>query len=720
MRDGRTAYRQLLYADTLMNHPPLGIHAHSVLLCAWSCAAVLSLIAGQVIAEAPANPVSSMQVFACDHPLVVRIDGIPPLGEEDINPEVRTCGLGLPGRIELKEPEDPEYPAQIRHDPADFPYSTPFELPYFLTLREGKLDVHLELRTTNNRQIVYETKSVPLDAKHLRLQPINGTAGPELALSVSALHDGVDHVGLNVINTPVNQFLSELTRVKKLQVQHAELVAKNRITYVMDSAVSVSEVMSLISDLSDVPVKRHGDQGYSFVEFPPHHDDIQKLRKKAAGYRRSGDKTQLKAALKQILLLGMPQRADEPVGNEFAEFSVLVMADQSTPRTEPPSVGQIAQIERELGPLQHPEYADVLTWQERQKDEPSKEIRELALAILEKYPNAKTLPESAGLMADFERSAIYAEHWDEAELWSRRLNLRLSDTKRGAWDKDLLKQAFGQAGEAEQSFGTELDLSKRYAAAEIHDELALTYKEVYFGTESRRTDDARNSVIENAYSQGKTERVIDYESRQIVLSAKRKNSVSDYYAYDLLDVVRNRALQGDLDRVIPLWQSVIDLRCRVRGDRSAPVVAGLKVLETLYRQNEQWADAAETEKKIVAMASADRDGTAAPTLRQAVEQAMTNDRAPMLICSHGQEIEKNTASKPLSKAHHSEQCGEYAVNRDATMAEAYFEEAIRLRKATQGKDHPDTRRTADRAIEVAMRTGNRDGADRVRALMAQP
>ena len=706
-----------------MNHLPYETRALVVSLCAWSCIAVLSLFTGRATAAAPAQPVSTMQVFACDHPLLVRIDGIPPVGEEDVDPVMRTCGLGLASRLEFKEPEDREYPIQIRHDPADFPYAVPFFSPYSLTVRDGKLDVHLELRTADDTQIVYETKSVPLDARHLRLQPTNGKLGPELALSVNALHDGVDHVGINVINTPVNQLLSELTRVKDLHVQHPELVATNSITYVIDTAIPVSEVMSLISDVSDVPIKRHGVKGYSFVEFPPHHADIQKLRKAAYGYRRSGDKTQLKVALTQILLLGMPQRADEtdePVGDEFAEFSVLVMADQSTPHTEPPSVGQIAQIERELGSLRHPEYAGVLAWQERQKDKPSEAVRELALAILEKYPNAKTLPESAGLMADFERSAVYEENLEDAESWSRRLSARLSDPKRSTWDKELLKQAFGQAGEAEQSYGTHLDLSKQYAAAEIHDELALTYKEVYFGGESRRTDDARSSVIENAYSQGKTDRAVDYETRQIALSARRENPVSDYYAYDLIDLVRSRARQGDLVGVIPLWQLVIDLRRRVSGERSASVVAGLKVLETLYRQNEQWVDAARTDTKIAAMMSPKSNDATAPKLRHALEQAMTNNRAPMLICSHAQEIEKNVPTEPLLKARHSEQCGEYAVDRDSAVAEAYFEDAIRLRKATQGREHPDTRRTAERAMKVALMAGNLDGADRIRVLMAQP
>ena len=83
-------------------------------------------------------------------------------------------------------------------------------------------------------------------------------------------------------------------------------------------------------------------------------------------------------------------------------------------------------------------------------------------------------------------------------------------------------------------------------------------------------------------------------------------------------------------------------------------------------------------------------------------------------------MESSTSVDPLSVARHDEQCGEYAVGRDLGVAETNFEEAIRLRKAAQGKDHPDTLRTADRAIEISMKAGDPGGADRVRALLAQP
>jgi hypothetical protein len=524
---------------------------------------------------------------------------------------------------------------------------------------------------------------------------------------------------------PVNQVLTELARVKHLQVQHPELVMANRVTLLMDTANPVSEVMQLLSDVANVPVRRDGDKGYIFLEYqyPANHDVIQKLRKEAATYRKSGDKAQLKAALKHILQLAKPPRGEEipePIGDLFAEFSLLVMDDKNTPRTEPAYLGQVVQIEHELGPLENPEYAADLASEERRKNEPSKQVRELALAILEKYPNAKTLPESAGVLADFETSAITAERLDEAESWSQRLYVRLSDPKRSAWDKDRFKQAVGQAAEAEQYFGNRLNLRDQYAPAEVHYERALTYKEESFGAESRRTDEARNHVISNAQSQGKTERVVEYETRQIDLSTKRPNPVSYYYALDLLDLVDIRARQGDLAQVIPLWQHVIDLRRRVRGQGSPPVVAGLKELATLYRQNRQWTDAAATDQQIAAIAPPAANAAPAPKLRATLERAMTFDHAPLLICLHGRTLESSTTVDPLSIAQHSEQCAEYAVGRDLALAEENFEAAIRVRKAAQGKDHPDTRRTADRAIDIYMKAGEPGGADRVRSLMAQP
>ncbi len=704
-----------------MSHRPHAMFA--IALSAWSCAAALSLIVVPAIAEVPADRTSSMQVFACEHPLLVRIDGIPPVGEEEVAAEVRTCGLGLASRLALKEDNEPEFPIQIRHDPADFPYSTPFDLPYSLTVRDGKLDARLELRTSNDGPIIYEVTGLRLDAKHVRFMPVKAAQGPELALSISALNDGVDHVGINAVNTPVNQLLAELVRVKKLQVRNPEFVSSSLITFVTDTAVPVKEVMSLISDLSDVLVKPVGNKGYVFTKLSPRREDIQKLRNEATGFRRSNDTAKLKATLKEILTSAKSHRGDEndaSVGDEFAEFSLLMMTDENTPATDPPYLGQIARIERELGPLAHPEYAEDLAEQERRKDQPDKRVSELALAIMEKYPTAKTLPESASLLADFERAAIYSENLDDAESWSGRLNARLSHAKQSTWDKDLLKRAFAQAGDTEQWLGNTLSLSDRYAPADIHYERALVYEEACFGAESRRTDDARNRVISNARSQGNTARVVEFENRQIALSTKRGNPVTDYYAYDLLDLVGIRAAQGDLAQVIPLWQRVIELRRRVRGERSAPVVAGFKVLETLYRQNEQWTDAAATEKIIAAMGSVESTDDAAAKLRHAVDQAMSNDRAPMLICHHGKELEKTTEASPLAEARHSEQCAEYAVNRDPAVADAYFEEAIRLRKATQGMEHPSTRRTANRAIDVAMKAGDRDGADRVRAMMANP
>ena len=702
-----------------MSNPERRNESHVAPLRGLLCAAALSLFTGQAIAATTEAQAHGMQILACDHPLLVRIDGVPLVGDEEVDPEVRTCGTGFAGHLQYEEDDDPD-PVRIHLDPADFPYSMPFELPYSLTLREGKLDVHLELRT-DKAKLVYEAKAVALDAKQLRVKPVNGVPGPELVLSVSALNDGVDRVGLKAINTPANQVLTELARVKHLQIQHPELVMANRVTFVMDTAIPVSEVMHLLSDVSEIPVKRDGDKGYIFQEYPPHHDAIKKLRTQAAAYRKSGDKAQLKAALKQILLLAKPRRgeeAPEPVGDLFAEFSLLVMEDKSTPRTEPAYLGQIAQIEHELGPLGNPEYAADLVFEEQRK--PSKQVRELALAILEKYPNTKTMPESAGVLADFETSAITAERLDEAESWSQRLYVRLSDPKRSAWDKDSFKHALGQAGAAEQYLGNALDVRNQYAPAEVHYERELTYKEEYYGAESRRTDEARDHVISNAISQRKTERVVEYEARQIALSVKRQNPVSAHYASDLLDLVDIRARQGDLAQVIPLWQHLIDLRRRVRGEASPPVVAGLKVLATLYRQNRQWADAAATDQRIAAIAHPVANAAAAPKSRASLERAMTFDRAPLLICLHGREMESSTTVDPLSIAQHSEQCGEYAVGRDLALAEENFEAAIRQRKAAQGKDHPDTRRTADRAIEIYMKAGEPGGADRVRSLMAQP
>src|SRR6185437_11191325 len=112
------------------------------------------------------------------------------------------------------------------------------------------------------------------------------------------------------------------------------------------------------------------------------------------------------------------------------------------------------------------------------------------------------------------------------------------------------------AAKAEEYLANTLEAGKRYAVAEAHYQRVLNYNEERYGAESRKTDEARDDVIYNALWQKKTDRIAEYAARQIELSEKRENPVSDHYALALVTLVPIRARQHNLADLIALWQHV--------------------------------------------------------------------------------------------------------------------------------------------------------------------
>ena len=583
------------------------------------CFFALSLVSvtAAAPATAPTAPAHSMQVFACDRIFLLHIDGLPPAGDTEFDPDVPTCGLGATKDLKAKDFDE--------YDELDYLNARQLYPSISSTLRDGKLDVHLELPIDKNK-FIYEASAVATDTKALRLEPVGDAQGPELLLSVGAVHDKVDRIGLKVINTPANQLLSEMTRVKHLRIVHPEGMTTNRVTFNMD-AVPVSFVMELLSDISELPIKSVGDKGYVIVlsEPSPNHDAIKKLRKEASTYREADDKVGLRTTLKQIFQLAKPapgKKAREPVDDLFAEYALLVIDDANTPHTQPAYLGQISQLESDLGPLDDWDATSLATV-DAEDGTRKKQIDELALALLERYPNDKRLPESVVVMTDLETSAIFEEQLDDAERLSRRIDARLSDAKRSHWDESHLREALHSAAKAEQYLANTLENSKRYAVAEVHYQRLLNYNEARYGADSRKADVARDDVIYNAMWQKKNDRAAEYAARQIALSEKRSNPVSDHYALALVTLVPIRARQHDLAGLIPLWLHVIDLRRRVRGDNSAPVVAGLKTLAALYRSNAQPTEAAAVDRQIAAIGNAPASTAVVAKLSNLMEEAMS-------------------------------------------------------------------------------------------------
>ena len=552
------------------------------------------LLLSAPLASAAANVSDNLKIEPCPMPLLVRLQGLPPQGAVQFAETISTCG-----RREMAELDYTEtLPELTSRERARLPQLE-------LTLRDGKLDVHLQLHEGKTLLNCYAKQLAPgATGVPLRCNVANDK-GILMKLSVEALPG--HYVSINALAVTPQQLLSELTRVEHIQFHHTKRLGTSQSGFVFDM-ISIEQLLRLIADTAGMEVRRDGDAAWVFGTVK-HAEAIKRLWLEADKYRENYKGVRLSATLQKIVDLSKPADANDLAAytvDAIAELVELKLEANDYVRAEALVGLRLAQIEGMRGP-QSADYAlgllSLARVQLRQFGTKSglptaaQPALVRALVLLQQFPPESGLPEDVRALAYVGKVFLdigeYKSFLDLGDVGYIDNAQTLSDYAHAIMSTEFDQTSIDQSIQASLNaknmytrLGLVLEARGDDPEAAIQLERALALGES-IGIDTIGTDSStmflREMLIAIARRAGQSERVARYTATQAAFIKAKDGSTQYAGAMAMLSVAQAR--KGDYLAAISSWDYVVKFRRELCGKTSTEYVAALRACKLKLKPN---------------------------------------------------------------------------------------------------------------------------------------